>query len=148
MTTRGRGPAPKDPSKRARRDKRDADIIVMPLERAPQPELPPCMPDGAEWPSITRDWWAMWGRSALTRDFTENDWSELLDTAVFHAKLWTGGGIQAAAELRLRAAKFGATPEDRARLRIQFATADVTEAKVPATKPETSARERRTLHAL
>ena len=31
-------------------------------------------------------------------------------------------------ELRLRVAKFGATPEDRARLRITFAVADSAEA--------------------
>ena len=76
------------------------------------------------WPARTVEWWAMWRDSPLAADFTATDWSELLDTAVLHAKFWTGGSIKYAAEIRLRVAKFGATPEDRARLRITFAQAD------------------------
>jgi hypothetical protein len=43
--------------------------------------------------------------------------------------LWSGNG-SVAAELRLRVAKFGATPEDRLRLRMQIAEPDQ-----PAAKP-------------
>ena len=81
----------------------------------------------------------MWGRSALSEQFTESDWNELLDTAILHARLWKGD-VKVAAELRLRVAKFGATPEDRARLRIQWAQADEADAKRPA--PSSSAVER------
>jgi hypothetical protein len=78
----------------------------------------------------------MWGRSALADTFTENDWSALLDTATLHARFWRGE-VSVAPELRLREAKFGATPEDRARLRIQWANADEADAKRPApTMPE------------
>jgi hypothetical protein len=38
--------------------------------------------------------------------------------------VWAKGQWTLAAELRLRVAKMGATPEDRARLRITFADAD------------------------
>lgn len=72
----------------------------------------------------------MWGRSALTEQFTEADWSELMDTALIHARLWSGD-YRAASELRQRTAKFGATPEDRARLRIQWANADEADSKRP-----------------
>jgi hypothetical protein len=72
----------------------------------------------------------MWGRSAQSELFTESDWSELLDTALLHARLWRGE-VSVAPELRLRVAKFGATPEDRARLRIQFAQADEADSKRP-----------------
>lgn len=72
----------------------------------------------------------MWGRSPQSELFTESDWSELLDTACFHARLWRGE-VSVGPELRLRVAKFGATPEDRARLRIQFAQADEADAKRP-----------------
>lgn len=75
------------------------------------------------WPTMTRRWWKMWGESPLSAEYTETDWSFLLDTAYLHALYWKGDFRQAA-ELRLRVAKFGATPEDRARLRIQFAVAD------------------------
>ena len=46
-----------------------------------------------------------------------------------------------AAELRLRVAKFGATPEDRARLRIQFAQADEADSKRPEKRAGGSRRE-------
>jgi hypothetical protein len=73
----------------------------------------------------------MWGRAAITETFTETDWNELLDTAVLHAAYWGEGDRKVAPELRLRVAKFGATPEDRARLRIQFAQADEADSKRP-----------------
>ena len=63
------------------------------------------------------------GESPLSAEYTETDWSFLLDTAYLHALYWKGD-FRVAGELRLRVAKFGATPEDRARLRIQFAVAD------------------------
>lgn len=75
------------------------------------------------WPMVTRRWWKMWRESPLSAEYTETDWSFLLDTAYLHAQYWKGD-VRVAAELRLRVAKFGATPEDRARLRIQFAVAD------------------------
>ena len=78
------------------------------------------------WPAQTRKWWQMWADSPLSNDFTATDWSELLDTARLHAEYWRGN-LKVAGELRLRAAKYGATPEDRARLRIQFAMADEAE---------------------
>lgn len=62
----------------------------------------------------------MWQASPQAEHFSSTDWDFLLDTALIHARLWSGE-LSAAAELRLRVAKFGATPEDRARLRMQFA---------------------------
>lgn len=69
------------------------------------------------------DWWTTWGESAQADLMTATDWSFLLDTAVLHALLWFGDKT-VTPELRIRVAKFGATLEDRARLRIVFATAD------------------------
>lgn len=123
----GRGPAPKDPSKRARRNKDAQGLRVIEAEPQPQPDLP----DGAEWHPMTVRWWKMWGDSPLAEEFTGNDWSELLDTALLHSRFWSGQ-TALGSELRLRVAKFGATPEDRARLRITFAQADAADATRPA----------------
>ena len=62
----------------------------------------------------------MWGESAQAAHFTATDWEFLLETALLHARFW-GGEASLAGELRLRVAKFGATPEDRQRLRYEFA---------------------------
>jgi hypothetical protein len=130
----GRGPQPKAVEKRARTNKDPIPMRVLPRLLASQPDLP----DPIVWPDQTRVWWQMWADSALSVDFTATDWSELLDAALLHAQVWQGE-LKWLPELRLRTAKFGATPEDRARLRIQFAAADEAEGikRVPR-----SARER------
>jgi hypothetical protein len=111
-------------------------VTIEPVE---QPNLPDSLtvatkdgPIEVPWPARTLEWWQMWADSPLADDFTSTDWSELLDTAVLHARLWLGQ-TTVAPELRLRVAKFGATPEDRARLRIVFAQADDADAKRPRT---------------
>jgi len=131
----GRGPAPKQPGRRARANKDPVPLRVIHAEPVAQPELP----DSYEWPARTQAWWRMWAESPLSREFTQTDWDFLLDTAVLHAQFWSGD-TKVAPELRLRVAKFGATPEDRARLRITFAQADEAEDRRPA---QPSARERR-----
>ena len=109
----GRGPAPKD-SSQVRRRNLAAELTVLESDGVTHG---PDLPDGIDWPDATRDWWATWRRSAQAQTFTDTDWSFLLDTAVLHMEFWDGDR-SVAPELRLRAAKFGATPEDRARLKI------------------------------
>lgn len=133
----GRGPAPKDPAKRVRRNADPVPTTILRFEEAEQPGLPDSLP----WPDETVEWWAMWRDSPQAEHFGSTDWSFLLDTAILHAQLWGNGDTSVLQELRVRVAKFGATPEDRARLRMQFADADSADAKRPATQP--SARERR-----
>jgi hypothetical protein len=79
----------------------------------------PPLPRDVEWHPRTRDWWQTWRRSPQATTFTETDWSFLLDTALMHDAMWSKKQWTLAAEVRLRAAKFGATPEDRARLRMR-----------------------------
>lgn len=114
----GRGPAPKDSKIRRNID----PIGTTTIEFVPgkQPELP----EGPEWPLVTVDWWKSWQESPLSDQFTAVDWHFMLDTALLHKAVWGEGELKWLAELRLREAKVGATAEDRARLRIQFANAD------------------------
>lgn len=124
----GRGPAPKPANRRARKNKDPIGLKIVESDPVPQPELPKRMPNGEPWPQITRAWWRMWGRDPLAADFRATDWAELRDTAVIHGAYWSGD-LKLAGELRLRTAKFGATAEDRARLRIQYAAADEADEK-------------------
>lgn len=111
----GRGPAPKDAAERRRRNKPDAPTIVVTADNETRG---PDLPETFEWPRATIDWWETWRRSPQAKTFTDTDWSFLIDTAVLHAEFWLGNRAHAG-ELRLRAAKFGATPEDRARLKLE-----------------------------
>lgn len=132
----GRGPAPKPAHRRARTNADPIPQTILRFERAEPPELP----DDREWHPRTREWWEVWKRSPQAEVMSETDWSFLLDTALMHDAMWSKGQWTLAAEVRLRVAKMGATPEDRARLRMVFAEADEKDAKRPPA--QSSARER------
>lgn len=131
----GRGPAPK-PSDQVRRRNERAPMTVLTVDGK---EYGPDLPDTHEWPAATLAWWETWRKSAQAQKFTDTDWAFLLDTAVLHADFWLGDR-SVAAELRLRAAKFGATPEDRARLKLEVGDPDK---PAPPTKLQTKASKNR-----
>ncbi len=153
----GHGAAPKNPSQRARRNKDVVPLRVIEVDPTAQPNLPTLYfdhpvtdPEGNvkvvkkrfSWPKMTQEWWSTLSRHPLVKEFTELDWAYLAETALIHAQFWKGD-IKLAGELRLREAKYGFTPEDRARLRMQFALADGAEVDT-ATKVQraVSARDR------
>lgn len=112
----GRGPAPKDPSKvRHRIPPKVPTTVVTSDDEVRGPDLPADM----EWHPRTVAWWETWRRSPQAQTMIDTDWSFLLDTAFMHSAMWSKGAWTLAAEVRLRVAKYGATPEDRARLRVQ-----------------------------
>ena len=90
------------------------------------------LPESFTWHSQTVAWWANWRISPLTEIFGTTDWDFLLETAVLHTALWTGNN-SVASELRLRVAKFGATPEDRQRLRLDITNPEL-DSDVPVSK--------------
>nr|WP_053352715.1 hypothetical protein [Leucobacter musarum] len=76
-----------------------------------------------DWHPQTLRWWNNWRESPQgVRMATAVDWDYLLDTALLHHQMWVSGGknSERAAEIRLRAATFGATPADRARLKFEI----------------------------
>lgn len=131
----GRGPAPNPDHVRRNADPQP-ETYVEADGKLHGPDLP-AFEDG--WPRATRDWWETWRRSPQAQTFTETDWSFLLDTALLHAEFWRGKNALAA-ELRLRVAKFGATVEDRARLRLGIGQPPTAGNAAPAKSPDAAAR--------
>ena len=123
----GFGPPPKDPERRIRTSKTPKDKLGTTVLEF-QPAGQPLLRADVDWHPATIEWWQIWANAAQSDLFTATDWQFLHDTALIHTKFWNGDMGQAA-ELRLRVAKFGATPEDRARLRMVFADADEKDAK-------------------
>lgn len=141
----GRGPIPKDPSKLAghgARKRREGAMTILPTRPYEQPALPEAMPDGRPWPEPTLAWWRNWASDPLATDFQGPDWAFLMDTALLHAALWGDGDTRVAGELRLRLSKMGVTPEDRARLRITYASADAAEERAEQSGATARARRR------
>jgi hypothetical protein len=131
MTVAGPGPAPKDPATRRRRNVDPIPITEISTDgQLCGPELPDgVLPDGETWHARTLAWWDTWRRSEQSRSFLATDWDFLIDTALMHHTMWTRARWEFAGELRLRAGKFGATPEDRMRLRMRVTDTG------PASKP-------------
>lgn len=117
----GRGPAPKDPTTRARRNKPAIPPVHIDVVAAPQPALPDRSILNSKtgdridigWPQVTRDWWTAWGRAPMSAKWTETDWLTALEVARIHADFWDGKDC--APELRQRVAKLGGYPDDRKR---------------------------------
>lgn len=119
----GTGPAPKDPDRRVRTSRTTKEKVTGTTVLHFQPGDQPYLRADIDWHPETVQWWKVWAEAAQSDLFTATDWRFLHDTALIHTKFWNGD-MGVAAELRLRVAKFGATPEDRARLRMVFADAD------------------------
>jgi hypothetical protein len=134
----GRGPAPKNPDERRRRN---ADPVPTTTVAVDGQARGPVLPPEVAWPDATVRWWDTWRRSPQAQAFTSTDWDFLLDTALLHADYWNGSR-RVAGELRLRVAKYGATPEDRARLRLQVERDGEESAPSPAAKPAGDRRAR------
>lgn len=129
----GRGPAPKPASRRARTNKDPIPSRVVEVDATAPMELPSdLLPDGDAWHPATLRWWSRWCESPLAQDLPAVDWSELEACAVLHHEFMVKRSFTLGSELRLRMGKFGSTPEDRARLRIQLATADEKDQRRPA----------------
>lgn len=119
----GRGPAPKNP-------KADFTELQDSGKKHGKPLPKGVLPDGEQWHPQTVKWWDALRRYPMLEHEPEIGWQFLLDTALMHHTMWTKGRWEFAGELRLRVAKYGATPEDRQRLKVTVATSP---------KPQTAA---------
>jgi hypothetical protein len=66
---------------------------------------------------MVKRWWTHLRQSPQAGLLTSLDWDYATDVALLLDGFWRSDGAENAAELRLRQAKLGCTPEDRARLR-------------------------------
>lgn len=144
----GRGPAPKDPSKRARRNRDPLGLRVVQVEPDEQPPLAELLGDlnpmtGEPWQRATLVFWDQIGDFPTTANMQAAQWSSLARALMIDDAM-VSGNVKLAGEARLRLAKYGIDPDDLARLRVQLVAADRAEEGTPGGSPGggTSARER------
>jgi len=89
----------------------------------------PDLPEDVEWCPRTREWWKTWRHSPQSMVMTPTDWELMLETALLHNMLWSPrrnqGAVsvtQLASEVRRRVAAYGASFEDRVKLRMSIET--------------------------
>lgn len=125
----------KNPADRVRRNKET--YVIDHVEADGRMHGPP-LPKGRKWCAETRSWWHNWRKSPQAMLMVETDWDVMLETALLHQMLWgkaddepeegkrrPNGAVSAtqlAAEIRQRVGKFGATYEDRKKLRMSVET--------------------------
>jgi hypothetical protein len=120
----GHGPPPA-PTKRRRNQDPIPEQVLVADGTVHGPDLPAgVLPENQDWHPQTVALWESLRRSPLLADEPELGWQFLVDTALMHHTMWAKGRWEFASEVRLRLAKYGATPEDRMRLRIKVATPD------------------------
>jgi hypothetical protein len=116
----GRGPLPKDPDKRERRN---AEAAMTDLEHAEV--VAPLLPGRSRYVKATREWYDVWCRSPQAGQFLSTDWlrlhmlAKLVDQ--FHRAKEPTVAKQLLSEIRLNEQKLGGTAEDRLRLRWRMA---------------------------
>jgi hypothetical protein len=108
-----RGPAPKENA--VRRNEHEHAVTLNP-DAQPGRELPRGL--GISTAGAKR-FWKTWSTSPQSATWLETDWTELEITTVLVDQLYMGE-YKLAGEIRQRVAKWGATNEDRARLRMKL----------------------------
>lgn len=114
----GRGPTPKPPERRARRN---AAPETVELEVGCAAEAP-VLPDADGYREETRAWYRTWCEAPQGTQFLATDWQRLhmlapLVDAFFDSSRGPRERKELLSEIRLNEQKLGATPEDRLRLR-------------------------------
>lgn len=141
----GRGPTPKGDVVRRNKERMEKVENVGAVYGKPLPEG--ILPDGEAWHPQTVSWWESLRRFPLLKDEPDLGWQFLIDTALMHHTMWTKGRWEFASELRLRVAKYGATPEDRMRLKVKIETSSdraASDARAASAGTVTDIRDRRT----
>ena len=139
----GRGPAPKDPRKRARTNEGPVPFRIVPIVPAGQPTLVYLLGEsnpltGAPWTRPTLLLWDQLKDFPTTAALLPAQWSSLARAFMLDDAL-ISGHAQMATEARLRIQKYGIDPDDLTRLRVQIVAADEAESK-PLVVPKSRAR--------
>ena len=131
----GHGPPPSPTRRRRNKDPEPEQVLEVTGElHGPElpagvlPDIVTKLPDGKTrrrkqtWHPQTVALWDALRRSPLMAEEIELGWLFLVDTMLMHHTMWAAGRWEFASEVRLRLAKYGATPEDRLRLRLKVTT--------------------------
>jgi hypothetical protein len=147
------GPAPKDPSVRARRNKVSTRAKLRANPKLKAPVLPELV--GVFWDRKTLDWWSDVWASPMAPEFDDSDAHGLIALAMIVNDFWTVPTArerkECAAEIRMQSQRFGLSPMDRRRLQWEIERTDEAQAKGArrrATKKASSKDPRAVLRAV
>ena len=114
-----RGPQPKDPAIRRRRNRAATEATLPAEPRAGTPTLPrrrDATGQFADWHELTRQWWVDVWTSPMAGKFLDVDVHGLYVLAELLDRFWREPSTTLASEIRQHRTAFGLTPIDRRRL--------------------------------
>jgi hypothetical protein len=113
------GPAPKDPSARARRNKASTKATIQADAAIVAPELPEY-----DWHAMTLKWWRDLWASPMAPEYDDSDRHGLFKLAMLTNDFWTAESAkerkEASAEIRMQEQRYGLSPMDRRRLQWEI----------------------------
>lgn len=118
------GPAPKDSSTRARRNKTSTAALI-----AVDPALKaPILPDGYDWHPMTVRWWNDIWASPMAPEYVSSDSNGMFRVAMLVNDFWLADNPKTRAEMQIRLEKadadFGTNPMARRRLQWEVERAE------------------------
>ena len=123
------GPAPKDASVRARRNKSTTRTTLSDDHNVEAPDLP----EGVEWHPLTRRWWTDLWASPMAPEYQSADLSGMFRVAMLQNDFWMAGTPKERAEIQVRLEKadadFGTNPLARRRLEWQIQSSEEAKAR-------------------
>ena len=144
----GRGPAPKNPKTRARRNEQNIPQREIVVSFVPQPALEDIYGDTnpatqQPWTDQTLQFWSTLATfpPLKTQGLQQTQWLDLARTMVID-DAFNRGDTRLGPERRLQLAQYGITPDNLARHRITMATADEAEDKRRASRAAADVRGR------
>ncbi len=122
-----RGPAPKNPEMRQRRNKTATRAVLKVVKADMEPFA---LPEEKEWHPLTLEWWAVLWRSPMAPEYIEMDKFALLRLAhLVDAAHRKPGDLKLEAEIARQEQRFGLTPLDRRRLQWEIEKGEEAEEK-------------------
>ena len=123
------GPAPKDSSVRARRNKSSTRATLS----TEHDVVAPALPDEFVWHSLTRRWWDDLWASPMATEYVGMDINGLFRVAMLYNDFWLAESHKERAEIQVRLEKadadYGTNPLARRRLEWQIETTEDSKAR-------------------
>jgi len=110
-----RGPLPKDPALRQRKNKESTRATLTTTET--RWKRPPGLPKRDQgWHDMTRQWWRDLWRSPMAAEYLKADVHGLYRLAVLVDRFWLAPAVGLAAQINSQEQRYGLSPLDRRRL--------------------------------
>ena len=137
-----RGPVPKDPRLRQRRNKVSTAARLLVEDLSSRKRTPSLPPRSLEWHMLTKRWWKSVWQSPMANEYLDADVKgRLYRLAILVDRFWLKPSITLDAEICRNEAGLGLTPIDRRRLQWEVERLEQAQKRPRRAAPDVDPRE-------